>query len=364
MEQTPLEYRPGIAAQRTTPSIFEVIHPSGGGIHHTRVAMFETGEYKMRSTSHVLQPNIDAIMSGLKSRDFSLVYVSESYNNRYTTRYFQRGQGRDAEIIHLYYDPPNKSISVEHVRRVDLPEDIDLQLFLGLWKHTPQARRTVGIIIKTSRGYALQNIDTKDIKIDFDLYYNDNFKFQELDEILKADKPGLVLLSGIPGSGKSSLIKYLLAQSNEKFCIMPPHLLSMFEDPGAMEFILDDLKDKTIIVEDGEAAVKDRNEMVRGYTSALLNITDGIVGDNLNIKMIVTLNITEKIDPALLRKGRLIYSHHFEKLSVERANALATFKGFDVVFTEPQALTDVLNWDKPDHAQSIVQSKGKIGFFK
>jgi hypothetical protein len=48
-----------------------------------------------------------------------------------------------------------------------------------------------------------------------------------------------------------------------------------------------------------------------------------------------------KIDPDLLRKGRLKASYEFKKLEAERANALAKKLGCEQEITSPMVLADV-----------------------
>ncbi len=67
----------------------------------------------------------------------------------------------------------------------------------------------------------------------------------------------------------------------------------------------------------------------------------------------------EKIDPALLRKGRLIAEHKFEKLSVENTNKLLKHLEKDYTSTEEMALADIYNVDVEFYK---TNNKSKIGF--
>ena len=66
-------------------------------------------------------------------------------------------------------------------------------------------------------------------------------------------------------------------------------------------------KNSVLVIEDAERVISDR----QGHGSSagvsnILNLTDGILGDCLNIQIIATFNMArERIDSALLRKGRL-----------------------------------------------------------
>jgi hypothetical protein len=68
----------------------------------------------------------------------------------------------------------------------------------------------------------------------------------------------------------------------------------------------------------------------------------------------------EKIDQALLRKGRLIAEHKFEKLSVDETNNLLKHLKKDQVVKEGMVLADIYNIDTEVYKTS---PKGnKIGF--
>lgn len=55
----------------------------------------------------------------------------------------------------------------------------------------------------------------------------------------------------------------------------------------------------------------------------MLNLTDGIIGEALNIKFICTFNCPlSQIDKAVLREGRLKLIYNFKKLSLEKTKNL------------------------------------------
>ena len=62
----------------------------------------------------------------------------------------------------------------------------------------------------------------------------------------------------------------------------------------------------------------------RDALSNLLNLADGFLGDALQLHVIATVNCPlDRIDPALLRPGRLMASHDFARLTAQEAQALA-----------------------------------------
>lgn len=79
-----------------------------------------------------------------------------------------------------------------------------------------------------------------------------------------------------------------------------------------------------MVLEDAEEALLPRTGSSRAEVGALLNITDGLLGDFLRLHIIGTINCpVDRLDPALLRPGRLVARWHFGRLPRERAEAVA-----------------------------------------
>jgi hypothetical protein len=68
----------------------------------------------------------------------------------------------------------------------------------------------------------------------------------------------------------------------------------------------------------------------------------------------------KKIDTALLRKGRLIAEHKFDKLKVEDANKLIKHLKIDHITTEDMTLTEIYNLQEIEY--KVEEPKRKIGF--
>jgi hypothetical protein len=81
-----------------------------------------------------------------------------------------------------------------------------------------------------------------------------------------------------------------------------------------------------LIVEDAENIIMDRKQencLPKQAVANLLNLSDGLLGDAMHQQIICTFNCdVQGIDPALLREGRLVIEHKFDKLSPESARRL------------------------------------------
>lgn len=186
-------------------------------------------------------------------------------------------------------------------------------------------------IAQTNAGFCLQKSHIKEVKnFSVERQYNDDFQHED-DRIRKfinsEDKSGLVILHGEKGTGKTTYIRNLITSFPErKFVFVTPELVNLLGTPTFTTFI-NTLNNHIIILEDCENVIRDRKSTgANSAVSTLLNMSDGLLADDLNIKFICTFNEDIKdIDSALMRKGRLVSKYEFKPLNVDKTNALLEF---------------------------------------
>ena len=106
-----------------------------------------------------------------------------------------------------------------------------------------------------------------------------------------------------------------------------------------------------------------REENGNSPVSTLLNLSDGLLSDCLNIQIICSFNTDiSKVDSALLRKGRLIAKYEFKELEAEKAQNLSEKLGFKTQISEPMNLTDIYNQEEKNGNHTA--SRKSIGFVK
>lgn len=207
---------------------------------------------------------------------------------------------------------------------------------------------------------------TEDIKIDtlsvdISKHYNDDFK--EVDEIisnsLTEDRAGLILLHGIPGTGKTSYIKHLITQvDHTSFIFIQNEFINELLHPDFMSFLLHN-RNAVLIIEDAEKVITSRDYTNESsVVSTILQLTDGLFSDYLNIKIICTFNTSmDKIDKALLRKGRMIAYYEFGPLSANKAAELLQALNHEPP-SDAMTLADIFNYS----TRQFGETTKKIGF--
>lgn len=211
--------------------------------------------------------------------------------------------------------------------------------------------------------FGMEEVSTNDFKeIDISDLYNDDFI--EVDKTISAfmtkQESGIVLLHGEPGTGKTTYIKHLICKyTDREFIFIQNDFVSDLLKPNFVAFLLQN-KNAVLIIEDAEKVVVPREHSSEAsVVSTILQLTDGLFSDFLNIKIICTFNTDiERIDKALLRKGRMVAKYSFSALSPEKTAALAKKLGHENV-EGSLTLADIFGYDKLEFKET---NKRRIGF--
>jgi SpoVK/Ycf46/Vps4 family AAA+-type ATPase len=178
-----------------------------------------------------------------------------------------------------------------------------------------------------------------------------------LDRLNQEDGKGLVMLYGEPGTGKTSYIRRIINNVNKRVLYLPPDMATELSNPGLLPF-LTDIPNSLLIVEDAENVLIKRQGQHNQAISNILNLSDGLFGDCLNIQILATFNTNlSNIDEALMRKGRLIAKYEFKKLSPDRVKKLT--KKLGVKFDKDSGtLAEIYNCTDMDFAKNNRKSIG------
>jgi SpoVK/Ycf46/Vps4 family AAA+-type ATPase len=204
-------------------------------------------------------------------------------------------------------------------------------------------------------------MEIKRTKLDLHLFYEDDFR--EVDTIIqkrlnqKRDK-GIVLLHGLPGTGKTTYLRYLVGRLKKRVLFLSPNVAGNLMDPDFIDLLIDN-PNTIVIFEDAENIIMDRRTSGSSSVSNLLNISDGLLADFLNVQLICTFNSSlTMVDSALMRKGRLIAKYEFGKLSVEKAQRLSKHLGFDRAINKPMTVAEISNQHEKEFETKQVEVVG------
>jgi len=201
----------------------------------------------------------------------------------------------------------------------------------------------------------------------FGLHYPEGMEawHSEFKAKLTERKKGLSILEGKPGTGKTSYLRHLIGSLMEthRFYFIPPSSMDMLSNPKFIGFWAKERsyhadKQLAVILEDADAALMTRGSDNRDEVSAILNLTDGMLGDFLSLQIICSINCPiADIDQALLRPGRLIANRRFERLTADQAERLALHLGKELSQKEDYSLAEIFS-----EAVEPVSSKRRMGF--
>jgi len=212
-----------------------------------------------------------------------------------------------------------------------------------------------------------------------DIHYGTGFQefHKKLLNTLKKSDKGIVFLYGESGTGKTYYIKCLmneLKKIKKNIIYFPNSMIDSLSDPSIFTFLYDELSkygnEKFIfLLEDCEDYLFKRNHVntkgIKIYD--LLNASDGVMNELLNIQFIMTFNTDiTNIDDAFLRPKRLIAKKEFKRLSIDESKKLAEFLHLNINIDKGYTLAELYairdNDSIIEHITNNDITTKKIGF--
>lgn len=293
------------------------------------------------------------------TEDFQNAQPSDDYVFEYV---FRSDSGR--MVVHFV--ARDSYLSIDYFYDIDRPDTeqwiLEVNHKLRSRFGTPKKPK-FKVLMHQDGMFGTEDVSTGDFKsIDINDLYNEDFASVDeiISDFMSKQESGIVLLHGEPGTGKTTYIKHLICKfSDREFIFVQNDFVRDLLKPSFISFLLQN-KNATLIIEDAEKVVVSRDHTSEdSVVSTILQLTDGLFSDFLNIKVICTFNTDiDRIDKALMRKGRLVAKYNFKPLSAEKTAALASKLGYSDV-SGSLTLADIFEFDKLDFKN---QPKKQIGF--
>jgi hypothetical protein len=221
----------------------------------------------------------------------------------------------------------------------------------------------INLISRGRNGLELKQLEVKRTRLDLDLFYEDDFAAvnEVICKRLNKDKDkGIVLLHGLPGTGKTTYLRYLIGKIKKRVLFVSPGVAGDITSPDFIQLLVSN-PNSVLIIEDAENVIMDRKLSNNASVSNLLNISDGLLADFLNVQLICTFNSSlTLVDSALMRKGRLIAKYEFGKLGVTKAQKLSKHLGFEQHIVKPMTIAEITN----PGGEEIKQERNQVMGFR
>lgn len=178
----------------------------------------------------------------------------------------------------------------------------------------------------------------------------------------------LIIIDGPPGTGKTHLLKGLVNEvgSAAGFALVKASIISDLMDPSFLDTcrkFKSRLRGAPIVflVEDADNIIAPRMADNVGALSDLLNLTDGLAGSSLDIRVVATTNAeVSELDDALLRPGRLAARIEVGRLSIEESNIIINRLNIkNKSATTPMTLAEIYDLRNDKQREFIPASKKK-----
>ncbi|RYZ40869.1 MAG: AAA family ATPase [Sphingobacteriales bacterium] len=251
----------------------------------------------------------------------------------------------------FYFSDPENALLKQMISRV--------AALRGNLRSRPQE---INLITRGDYGLELTRMDVKRTSLKLDLFYEDDFLDVHktiMSRLNKKEDKGIVLLHGLPGTGKTTYLRYLAGKIKKRVLFIPPDMASQIANPELIRLLVDH-PNSVLIIEDAENILMQRQAGSDSGVSNLLNIADGLLSDFLNVQIVCTFNSSMNlVDKAMVRKGRLIASYEFRKLSPVKAQQLSNHLGYGNPIHQPMTLTEIANQRERSF---VVQERPIIGF--
>lgn len=216
----------------------------------------------------------------------------------------------------------------KEVKEIDTSDDgyVDIRMITSSWRGGFESQRPIKLSKDRLPSVILDNGELQAIEADVEHFLSRRSWYEQCQIPYRRG----YLLKGPPGTGKSSLVKWLAVRFGMDIYMpnknsaqnladwirtVPKHSIVLFEEVD------------TIYKKRGKTEGEDDNEMAQVVQevmmdfASILNALDGLIAAE-DIIIVMTTNHPEKLDPALIRPGRVDYQMEIGNASKEQSRQL------------------------------------------
>lgn len=297
---------------------------------------------------------------------YSCTWESQWSNSPPILIYYSGSTNQKNCSINVYYRPDDNTL---------------LKPILDEFNNIIEQVSNVSFYILTKTPYGELDINPFNVtvpdKFDLSKCYGEAFieHHKKIESKLNSGSAGLYLFHGPPGTGKSTYIKHLPSIIGKKFIYIPEFMVPMLSNPDVISLLMR-YPSSVLVIEDAEKLIVKREEGQNDAVSTVLNLSDGILADIMKISIILTHNTSvDNIDDALIRKGRLKYTHKFDNLCKNDTIKLLEHLGYsnDLIskmdeenkILDSMPLADIVNLEETNNISNkkpVEENTRRIGF--
>ena len=265
---------------------------------------------------------LDDLFAATERGHISAIYVPFEKDSQYTSWMYFWLDG----AVHVQHGEDGTSISIMSVNPAQRDAIVEKLAPLVSKK---KSKGRVFVMVAGSGGIQLRSIGAA--KVDFEpTNYNEKVQkaFEYIVTDFKREKPSgrIAIFQGVPGTGKTYLIRSMVgAVENAMFVVMPASLVPNLDGPDFVNTLYNTYNKSdgplVLIIEDADTVLAPRQGDNMHSISSLLNLSDGILGNLMDIRIVATTNATlNDLDEAVKRPGRLTKCVVVDELDYESAN--------------------------------------------
>ena len=275
-------------------------------------------------------------------------------------------------LLDIRFNHLRNNISIGYANEKSVTNDAEFKQTVGAIRSSllkciskkSENKGNINLLMNDSVGFYTSKFKIESNPTVLEEYYNDDiipFNMELTKKLKEKNSKGIVFLHGKPGTGKTTYIRHLVEQIDKKIIYIPSNMAHQLADPKFLDFMANN-KNSILIIEDAESVISSREKNRSNTISNLLNISDGLLSDCLNIQIICTFNISIfEVDQAFLRAGRLLGAYEFKPLCTMKANALIKKHQLNKVINEPTSIANLFSLNLKSN-ESLSGKIRSIGF--